>query len=117
MVTEIISTPGLLADALEYFAIFLDIVGVLLIVYGSLLAFFGLINIELRHPKKFHSYEHEKRILIQKLIFGLDFFVSADLLRLVAAPSITEVLTIGAIVAIRTVLSYSLSREIHLHKE
>ena len=112
-----VAVPPGIVQGLEYFALFLDAIGVMLIIYGSLLAVFGLITAELRHPKKFHKYEHTKRVLIQKLIFGLDFFVSADLLRLVAAPSMDEVLAIGAIVVIRTILSYSLSREIHLHKE
>jgi uncharacterized membrane protein len=101
---------------LELFANFLEAVGVLLIIYGSLLAVLGLIKIELKHKKKFHPYEHTKRVFIQKIIFGLDFFVAADLLRLVN-PTMETIITIGSIVIIRTILSYSLSREIHLHKE
>ena len=101
---------------LELFAIFLEAIGILLVIYGALLAVIGLISVELKRKKKFHPYENTKRVFIQKLIFGLDFFVAADLLRLVN-PTIEKIITIGAIVIIRTILSFSLSREIHLHKE
>jgi uncharacterized membrane protein len=106
----------ILISYLNLFANFLEAVGIMLIVYGSLLAVLALIRIELKHKKKFHPYEHTKRVFIQKMIFGLDFFVAADLLRLVN-PTMETIITIGAIVIIRTILSYSLSREIHLHKE
>lgn len=105
-----------LVTYLEMFANFLEAIGILLVIYGSLLAVFGLIKIELKGKKKFHPYEHTKRVFIQKMIFGLDFFVAADLLRLVN-PTVEKIITIGGIVLIRTILSYSLSREIHLHKE
>lgn len=116
MTANIISAPAGIVTGIEYFALFLEAIGVLLVIYGSLLAVLGLIKIELKHKKKFHPYEHIKRVFIQKMIFGLDFFVAADLLRLVN-PTMERVITIGAIVVIRTILSYSLSREIHLHKD
>jgi uncharacterized membrane protein len=114
--TNFITAPADIITALELFALFLEAIGVLLVIYGSLLAISKLIQIEIKHKKKFHPYEHAKRIFIQKMIFGLDFFVAADLLRLVN-PTVERIITIGAIVVIRTILSYSLSREIHLHKD
>jgi uncharacterized membrane protein len=116
VLSSIISTPSNIFAGLEIFALFLEAIGVLLVIYGSLLAIIKLIGIEFRQKKKFHPYEHAKRIFIQKMIFGLDFFVAADLLRLVN-PTMERIITIGAIVIIRTILSFSLSREIHLHKD
>ncbi|MBD3397525.1 DUF1622 domain-containing protein [Candidatus Micrarchaeota archaeon] len=103
--------------AVEYITLILNILGALIVIYGSLQAFAKVLRIEFRLKKKFHSYEHTKRTYVQKLILALDFFVAADLLRLVAMPTIDEIILIALIVLIRTVLNYSLSKEIHLHEE
>lgn len=96
----------------------LDLVGLLLVFFGAIQAVYLLFLIEIgKNENKFKKYENTKRIFIQKLIFSLDFFVAADLLKLVYAPSQEEVFLIAATVAIRTVLSYSLSREVHLHSD
>jgi uncharacterized membrane protein len=70
-----------------------------------------------RCKQRFLEYENTKRILIQKLIFGLDFLVAADLLRLVVVTTMEEIIQIALIVAIRSVLAWSLSKEVHLHEE
>ncbi len=103
---------------IEWLSLFLSLAGVILVAFGSFLAIHLIIRIEIQKPKNlFHKYEDAKRVFIQKLIFALDFFVAADMLKLVARPSnIDELLVIGGIVAIRTTLSYFLGKEIHLHK-
>lgn len=45
------------------------------------------------------------------LLLGLDFFVAADIIKSVVSPTWENVGILGAIVAIRIVLSYFLSRE------
>ena len=106
-----------LETALENISIAIGLVGVLILFYGALHAIYRIIKIEAVHRKRFHHYEHAKRVFAQKIIFALDFFVAADLLRLAVAVSMEEIVSIAFIVAIRTVLSWSLSREVHLHKE
>ncbi len=96
----------------------LVLVGVIFILYGVLISLMRIIKIEGRRCKnRFHEYENTKRIFIQKLIFGLDFFVAADLLRLAFVSGFNEIVEIALIVTIRTVLSWSLSKEVHLHEE
>ncbi len=107
----------LLETALETASLAIGAVGVLIVLYGALHAVYRIIRIEATHKKRFHHYEHAKRIFAQKIVFALDFFVAADLLQLAVAVTIDEILAIAFIVAIRTVLSWSLSREVHLHKE
>lgn len=92
-------------------------IGVAIIIYAVFLTVYRFLKIETAPRKRFHEYEHTKRILIQKVIFALDFFVAADLIQLTIVTTLDEVIKIAFIVAIRTVLSWSLSREIHLHKE
>jgi uncharacterized membrane protein len=103
--------------AVDYVTLILNMMGALIVIYGSIRAFIKVLKVELTHKKKFHSYENAKRTYVQKLILALDFFVAADLLKLVVMPNMEEIILIALIVAIRTLLNYSLSREIHLHKE
>ena len=103
--------------AVDYVTVVLDLMGALIVIYGSLQAFASVLKLESGSKKKFHPYENIKRTYVQKLILALDFFVAADLLKLVAMPTMEEIFLIAIIVVIRTVLNYSLSKEIHLHKE
>ena len=99
----------------EFFNILLSIVGAIVVVYGSLQAFLSIFKAEFwgGAPKqKFALFTNAKRIYVQKLIFALDFFVAADLLKLVAEPSMDEIVLIALIVVIRTVLNYSLNQEL-----
>lgn len=106
----------MLEQAVGYATLFLDSAGAAIVVYGSACALVGTVRIELG-KKKFQAYENEKRKYVQKLILALDFFVAADLLKLVAQPTMDEIVLIAIVVAIRTLLNYFLSKEIHLHRE
>ncbi|MFP3950076.1 MAG: DUF1622 domain-containing protein [Candidatus Micrarchaeia archaeon] len=103
--------------AVNYVTFVLNIMGALIVLYGSIQAFLKVLKIEFSYKKKFHAYENAKRTYVQKLILALDFFVAADLLRLVAMPTMDEIILIAMIVFIRTILNYSLNKEIHRHKE
>ncbi|MEW6723006.1 MAG: DUF1622 domain-containing protein [Candidatus Micrarchaeota archaeon] len=113
-------SPGLppeLEAALLVASSVIEVFGVIFIVFAVGHSIFRVVRIEIFHDKRFAEYEHTKRTLIQKIIFALDFFVASDLIVLAVASSITDILNIAIIVGIRTVLSWSLSKEIHLHKE
>jgi len=109
----------IMLEIIDNLSLLLSLFGVVLVIYGALLAMYKIVIIELGGKnQRFRRYENAKRIFIQKLIFALDFFVAADILRLVVRPSsLEELFVIGGIVTIRTILSYFLSREVHLHKE
>ncbi len=95
---------------LDLFIVIFEIIGAIMIIYGGLRGAIGVIYIEfLKNPA--FSYNHIRKDFTNKLIFGLEFIIAADLLATILAPSIEDVLLLGAIVAIRTVLSYFLSKE------
>ena len=48
-----------------------------------------------------------------KIIFGLEFLIIADVLRTLVNPTREDLIKLGGIVLIRTVLSYFISRELH----
>lgn len=105
------------SDLINIISLVIGAMGVLVVLYGVVHAIYRVIKIEAIPGKRFHQYEHVKRIFSQKMILALDFFVAADLIRLAVAVTMEEIVAIAFIVAIRTVLSWSLSREVHLHKE
>ena len=96
--------------SLSYFILGFEAAGAILIVYGGIRAVVGVLKLELLHKKDL-TYTIIRRDFTNKLIFGLEFIIAADLLATIRAPTLEDVLLLGAIVAIRTVLSHFLSKE------
>lgn len=46
------------------------------------------------------------------LLLGLEFLIAADIIRTIVHPSLQELAILGSLVAIRTVISYFLNKEI-----
>ncbi|WP_255331532.1 DUF1622 domain-containing protein [Methanocalculus taiwanensis] len=81
-----------------------------MIIYGGVRGAIGFLRIEVLQHRTL-SYDSIRRDFTNKLIFGLEFIIAADLLATIIAPSMEDVLLLGSIVAIRTALSYFLSKE------
>jgi len=92
------------------FSALFNIVGSVLIIYGGLRSMSGVILIEVL--KKHYSYQQVRKELTNKIVFGLEFFIAADVLETVMNPSQEELLLLGTVVLIRTILGYFLSKEV-----
>lgn len=57
------------------------------------------------------TMEHVRHHLARRIIFGLEFVIAADILLVTVATDIDQVIQLGAIVAIRVLLGYSLRKE------
>lgn len=98
---EIIETVGRVIDA----------AGVAAIVVGVLYASGNAALRGLRHQRPI--YTQFRRILGRGILLGLELLVAADIIRTVAVtPTLESVAVLGAIVLIRTFLSFSLELEI-----
>lgn len=95
---------------LDAFSALFNSVGSLLIIYGGLRAISEIILLEVL--KKPYSYQQVRKELTNKIVFGLEFFIAADILETVRNPSQEELLLLGTVVLIRTVLGYFLSKEV-----
>jgi uncharacterized membrane protein len=85
-------------------------IGAIITLYGGLLAAVRLGMRELlRRPLKFSDIRLD---FTHKIVFGLEFFIAADILTTLIAPTIDELLLLGAVVIIRTVLGYFLEKEV-----
>jgi uncharacterized membrane protein len=98
---------------MEHVAEFFEIIGALILVVGLLVA----TGLALRSMIRFRDATEAYRVLRQAfggaILLGLEVLVAADLVRTVAvAPTLENVITLGIIVLIRTVLSFSLEIEI-----
>lgn len=88
--------------------------GILVIFTGILLALYQFITHFFKEPKKTQdSPLNTIRLnLGRTLILGLEFIVAADLISTTTAPDYYTVGILASIVIIRTLLSFSLNREI-----
>ncbi len=96
-------------DFIQFFAFFFGLVGAVLIIYAGLVAVARILQTEVL--KKDHPYNDIRRDFTFKIIFALEFFIAADVLKTLISPTREEIILLGAIVGIRTVLAYFLSKE------
>lgn len=108
-----------LEQLIEYTVIALEIIVtiIIIIIVGITLAnlfkimLSALMNKEEKEKRR-EYVDQLVRQLLRGLLISLDFLVAADLLKSILVPSATELLILAVIVAIRIVLSWSLSKEI-----
>ena len=90
----------------------------IVIVYGVILGIVQLVRVELRRLKNGDEQSSAlDKIRFQvgrHLLVGLEFLIAADIIRTVVSRTTTleQLAILGGIVAIRTVLSYFLGKEI-----
>jgi uncharacterized membrane protein len=97
-------------DVVNAVARSLAIAGAAIIFAGGAMAVIQILQKVLRDaPLK---YSVIRRGFTSKIMLGLEFFVANDLIKSVLEPSLNQVLILAVIVAIRTVVGYSLNREL-----
>ncbi len=98
-------------DTVEKVGQTIDGAGVIVIIVGAPLAFASAVIRLTRHDAD--VYRRFREQLGRTILLGLELLVAGDIVRTVAAkPSLTSVAVLGAIVLIRTFLSFSLEVEI-----
>ncbi len=97
-------------DVLQAISLFLAYSGVLVIAYGGLMALAQTIVRGIRSGKGI-TFTRIRGEFARKIIFGLDFLIASDIVLTITAPNIDEVIRLGGIVLIRSVLTFVLSKE------
>lgn len=96
-------------------------IGVAVIVWGSFVSFVELCLVEKRRFKRedvSEKLDHIRHHLGFYLLMGLEFMIGGDIIRTVIRPTLQELAVLGSLVAIRTVISYFLNREMQAsHKD
>jgi len=99
---------------LEGVAAGVGVIGVVVILWGVAVAAVETARVELanlRHRQLPKARVKLRQQLGSSLLLGLEFLIAADVIRTILQPTLEEVAILGGIVAIRTVISYFLHKE------
>ncbi len=99
----------------EYLYIAISSIGVAIIVWGVILTVIRLLSLEFNRFKKksiYHERESVRHRFASYLLMALEFLIAADIIATVINPKLEGIAILASIVAIRTVLSYFLEKEI-----
>jgi uncharacterized membrane protein len=114
---------GFLAYFIEHAVLALEIIIAIIIIIIVVITLAHLVQILLsilrrKHEERQRRREHVSQIvrnMLRGMLISLDFLVAADLLRTILVPSLNDLASLAFIVAIRILLSWSLSKEIESH--
>ena len=99
----------------EYLYIIIGSIGVAIIVWGVILTVFRLLKLELsrfKHKSIYRERESVRHLFASYLLLALEFLIAADIILTVIHPTFEEIAILASIVAIRTVISYFLEKEV-----
>ncbi|MDQ1274456.1 MAG: hypothetical protein QG610_27 [Euryarchaeota archaeon] len=100
----------LFRSVLQVFEWIFEVIGTITIIYGGLRATIELLLYEIL--KQSYSLEDIRKRLTNKILFGLEFYIVVAILGTLRDPSVPELLLLGIVVFIRTILGYFLSKEV-----
>ena len=105
---------SLLLGILKIIALIFEIIGAIIVIHGGSVALLRWLRLEFfgSEPDKLVTAERLRVAFAQLIVLGLEFFIAGDIIRTIFTPSLIELGKLGGIVLIRTVLHYSLGREI-----
>ena|SRR5947207_648359 len=93
----------------------ISVLGVLVIIFGVLCGVIRFLRSELASARG-ANVEDERRKLRQVLgyylLLGLEFLIAADIVDTLVKPTTQDLIILGSIVLIRTIISYSLNAEL-----
>jgi uncharacterized membrane protein len=95
---------------LEIFMEFFEVVSAFLIIYGGLIAAIKILRVEM--SKKPYKCKNIRKEFTNKILFGLELLIVGDVLVTVRSPTANDLIRVGFIVLIRTILGYFLSKEV-----
>jgi uncharacterized membrane protein len=104
-----------LITAVDYLRLVVEAIGATVVGYG-VLASAGMFVLTLVGIRDYSNTEL-RLFLGRYLALGLEFQIGADILSTAVAPTFEDVLLLGAIVVIRTVLNYFLSKELERERQ
>jgi uncharacterized membrane protein len=102
-------------EYLHYTSFGIGVLGVLVIVFGVACGLIRFVRSEVRAARRTNVGEDRRQLrhlLGYYLLLGLEFLIAADIIDTLMKPSMQDLLVLGAILLIRTVISYSLNAEL-----
>lgn len=91
----------------------LNIIGVLIILFGTAISLWEFLKKEIFAKSDLVKLNEAIRIKLGSyLVFGLEFFIAGDIVKTIITPTWESLGMLGAIVVIRTILSYFLTKDL-----
>jgi uncharacterized membrane protein len=102
-------------EYLHHISFGVGVLGVLVIFFGVALGLIRFVRAEFTSARGVDVEDDRQQLrhaLGYYLLFGLEFLIAADIIDTLMKPSVQDLIGLGAIVLIRTVISYSLNAEL-----
>jgi len=112
MTTTFAAKLNLVYGYFEPLVTLLDFMSVFIILWGFFIGFLRFIYVEFFHREgKFAQYQELRRSVGIYIILGLEFMIVSDLMNTVQKHDHESLIRLGALVVIRTIISYFLGKE------
>jgi uncharacterized membrane protein len=98
-----------------YVEMIISIISVAVVIYGVIIALIALLKTEFLRLKNKYSILRVRVIradLGTYLLLSLELLIAADVIKTILEPGIEELIVLGGIVLLRTILSFFLNKEI-----
>ena len=102
---------------LEYLILIIDVAAGIVIAISVIRGFIMYLKILRKSPLQQKEEEGIKHYVGNGLILALDLMIGSDIIKTILTPTIPELFVLAVIVAIRIILSWSLSKEMRLISE
>lgn len=102
-------------ELLNILSFSVSVVGVVIILWGVIITIIDFLHSEYKSIYKAKRDLFEKRVrslLGSYVLLGLEFLIAGDIINTVIKPTQEALVVLGAIVAIRTVISFFLNKEL-----
>ncbi len=91
----------------------LNIIGALITIWGIVISLFEFLKKEISQRKESIQLNEAIRIKLGSyLVLALEFFIAGDIVKTIITPTWESLGILGAIVVIRTILSYFLTKDL-----
>lgn len=91
---------------------FLDLIGIFIIAFGAIKAFYYYLN----HVIRKNRYNY-KFMLLQDMATGLEFKMAAEILKTVLIRSLDELIILGAVILLRGLMSFMIHFEMKTERD
>ncbi len=105
----------MLTQFLNLLATIISVISLLIVTYGALIAILSFILNELKRIAGTYTPTNIRKLRAvfgTYLLLGLEFLIASDILKTVLEPTMNELIILGGIVVVRTILSVFLNKEI-----
>ena len=100
-------------DIINYISLTLNIIGALITIWGIIVALSAFLVKEFRRKEDCLKCNEVIRIKLGSyLVLALEFFIAGDIIKTIITPTWEGLGILGAIVVIRTILSYFLTKDL-----